>query len=238
MNDDLGVKEQNRFDRLRAEWQANVDLHKYHDDLKQKRFTHLLAVQTAIIAVFGLLVSNGVSNNKPVLCFVALGICIFAYALLRVFHNMDRRARGFVDVVKGKILLLEEKSRLFSTPISTYSEQFSLLSRKGDPILQEYLRVRSIQNDRLQQLLNASPAHLGEETIIVYFQRFWIIASLAAFIGTLGGINKFLTIQFEIFQSDVPRFYIVLIILSCVSGFFSGIFGMITWNFFSKIHNN
>lgn len=41
--------------RLLEEWKANNDLLKLYEDLKQKRFSHFLTIQTAFLAFFGLL---------------------------------------------------------------------------------------------------------------------------------------------------------------------------------------
>ena len=47
---------------LLEEWKANNDLVKFYEDLKQKRFSHFLTIQTAFLAVFGLLVRDAMDD--------------------------------------------------------------------------------------------------------------------------------------------------------------------------------
>ena len=47
-------------DELGEEWKANLDLLKFYETLKQQRFSHFLAIQTAFLAIFGLLAREAI----------------------------------------------------------------------------------------------------------------------------------------------------------------------------------
>ena len=40
------------------EWKANDDLFKFHEDLKQKRFSYFLTIHTAFIALYGIVLKE------------------------------------------------------------------------------------------------------------------------------------------------------------------------------------
>ena len=46
--------------RLLEEWKANLDLLKFYETLKQQRFAHFLTIQTAFLAIFGLLAKEAI----------------------------------------------------------------------------------------------------------------------------------------------------------------------------------
>lgn len=48
------------YTRLLEEWKANLDLLKFYETLKQQRFAHVLTIQTAFLAIFGLLAKDAI----------------------------------------------------------------------------------------------------------------------------------------------------------------------------------
>lgn len=97
------------FRRILEEWKVNVDLHKFHDNLGQQRFRHFLAIQTAFLAIFGLLIRESVNLSNCWLAFLATIASVFA--LTTAWHGwlMHRRGRFYIDAIKANLLLLEQE---------------------------------------------------------------------------------------------------------------------------------
>ena len=52
--------------RLLEEWRANLELLKFYETLKQQRFAHFLTIQTAFLAIFGLLGKEAMSRPSGI----------------------------------------------------------------------------------------------------------------------------------------------------------------------------
>ncbi|MBI3119820.1 MAG: hypothetical protein HYZ00_14090, partial [Candidatus Hydrogenedentes bacterium] len=170
--------------RLLEEWKANNDLAKFHEDLKQKRFAYFLTIQTAFLAIFGLLARETLGDLNPVRLLGLVVVSVPALFIASYFIRIDARARAYVDTVKGKLLLIEEEWRqLFPTNhFSTYKQQFAILVHRKPEMIDKYLAVRGLVVDPFATLINTKAAHVGEETILRLFQWLWGI--LLALAGT------------------------------------------------------
>src|SRR5512147_2202551 len=95
--------------RLLEEWKANNDLLKFYEDLKQKRFAYFLSIQTAFLAVFGLVArdATGHMSMASLTAFVLISIppLLIAYYYIQV----DLRSRAFIDTFNTHLLMIEEE---------------------------------------------------------------------------------------------------------------------------------
>jgi hypothetical protein len=163
--------------RLLEEWKANNDLFKFHEDLKQKRFAHFLTIQTAFLAIFGLLGKETLSD--PTLVRL-LGLVLMSAPPLFIasyFIRVDARARAYVDTTKAKLLLIEEewKTLFPANHFTTYEQQFEVLVHHKGEVVDKYLGVRNLNADPYKALIHATAAHVGEETILRLFWWLWMI---------------------------------------------------------------
>lgn len=182
---------------LLEEWKANNELFKWHEDLKQKRFSFFLSFQTAFLAAIALLVREIFSQKGP-LCattslnyiavlVVVLVISAMALIVVRTYASMDKRARSFVDTVKSKILIIENNwnERYPDTAFSTYRGQFAILVHRRTAEVQRYQDVRGIAGDRFAEKINAPAAHMTEELLFRCFTGCWVLLSALSIIGLL-----------------------------------------------------
>lgn len=169
------------------EWKANNELFKWHEDLKQKRFTHFLTLQTALLAICGVLIKDAItikfSDATQILMFFVI------YSMLSLpsiflgyqFLNMDKRARAYVDTVKAKLLIIESNwmKKFPEESFSTYSEQFSTLVHRDEYVVSLYTNARGIgANDPYIRRIKSGAAHIGEEYVIRFFIALWIVLSI------------------------------------------------------------
>lgn len=173
--------------RVIDEWKANIDLQKFHDNVKHQRISHFLSIQVALLAVGGLLIKE---STEHALAWVAFLLpAIVGAALSRVYLGMDLRARAYIDVVKGRLLMLEsEWNQLHPrSPLTTYTDQRLLLSLKcTDPSkremrLKEYETARMFgESDTLRAQLEAPVAHIGERRLFLVMLVLWLAAAMTA----------------------------------------------------------
>lgn len=171
--------------RLLEEWKANNDLLKFYEDLKQKRFAHFLAIQTAFLAVFGLLAKDALAvfsmASMTALVLIAIPPLVISFYFIRV----DTRSRAFVDTTNTRLLLIEEEWKTHSPEnhFSTYQQLFAVLSRRDGEVVEKYLGVRKLKGDSFSALVQSKSAHASEHSILRLFWWLWIIlASMAALI--------------------------------------------------------
>ena len=171
-----------------SEWKENHDLFKYHEDLKQKRFSYFISIQTALIALTGVL-TRLLYNDSDSSWFVLNLISIFALLIAYVFRGLDSRARDYVDTVKGKLLSLERawNKEHSKQSFSTYTEQFEILVHKRN--IDKYLLARGLGNkDRMLKIVNKtgnSAAHILEEKLFHIFIGLWIVVFIGALCASL-----------------------------------------------------
>ena len=171
--------------RLLEEWKANNDLLKFHEDLKQKRFFHFLTIQTAFLAIFGLLAREAL--HAPTLVSL-LGLVLMSTPPLFIafyFIRVDARGRAFVDTANTRLLLLEEEwKKLFpDNHFATYGQQFAVLAHRDAAVVDMYLGVRKLNHDPYKKLIHAASAHAGEAAILRLFFSLWIVMLCAALIA-------------------------------------------------------
>ena len=158
------------------EWKINNDLFKYHEDLKQKRFTYFLTLQTAFLALFGLVFRSMPSNFRPEFFIVLILIPIPPLFFTYYISHLDSRARAYIDTIKTKLLLIENEWEINNPTgcFSTYTEQFEVLVHKKEKTIRKYLEIRKINNDEYKELLNSGAAYVRESKIISMFKILWI----------------------------------------------------------------
>jgi hypothetical protein len=160
--------------RLLEEWKANNDLFKFHEELKQKRFTHFMTIQTAFIAIISILAKYTFDNinktNSLILLALAL-ISLLPMVLAFYFLSMDARARAYVDTVKGKLLLIEDEWRQHfpGNHFATYEEQFAILVHRNPDTIEKYITIRGIKKDPYYELIETKAANISEKKILWLF---------------------------------------------------------------------
>lgn len=179
----MGCKRDNETFRL--EWKENNDLFKFHEDLKGKRFSYFLTIQTALIALLSILTRFLYKDDDPA-WFILNGISIFSIFVTYIFLKIDGRGRDYVDTIKGKLLLVEAywKNEYPKAAYTTYSEQFNILVHKNESVIQKYVDVRGIgKKDRLMAIplvSGNSAAHKMESNIFYVFYLLWVIIFILA----------------------------------------------------------
>jgi Tfp pilus assembly protein PilE len=179
------------------EWKANNELFKWHEDLKQKRFSFFLSFQTAFLAGVVLLVKGLFSQSDSLhassklsdISILIMVIIISAMALIvvRAYASMDKRARAFVDTIKSKLLIIEKnwKDKFPNSSFSTYHEQFAILVHRHSECVLRYQNVRNIKGDKFTAKVFAPAAHMTEELLFRCFTGIWILFTIAATICIL-----------------------------------------------------
>ena len=177
---------------LLEEWKANNDLFKYHEDLKQKRFSYCFALQSAMLALSGLLLREALASANLLTLIAGTIFSGIGIQISRLFINTDRRARAYVDAVKGKLLVIEStwRQRDPATSFSTYSEQFSVLVHHDAEVTNRYLAARGLRNDPLQKLLCTGAAYVSETQILKAMKWLWISVTVSSIITLFFHIAK------------------------------------------------
>ena len=95
--------------RLLEEWKANLDLLKFYETLKQHRFSHFLTIQTAFLAIFGLLAKEAIGVFSLVAIAALVVVPVAPLFISYYFVRLDERGRAFVDTANTRLLLIEEE---------------------------------------------------------------------------------------------------------------------------------
>lgn len=168
--------------RFLEEWKASNDLLKFYEDLKQKRFSHFLTIQTAFLAVFGLVARDTMGHvsmlGLSAIVLISIPPLVISYYCMRV----DVRSRAFIETVKGRLLLLEEEWRAAcpSEHFSTYTDLLTLLAGRDRDVTARYLRVHTADADDYARLLRSKSAHGSEHAIMRLFWYLWLVLIAAA----------------------------------------------------------
>jgi len=163
--------------RLLEEWKANLDLLKFYETLKKQRFSHFLTIQTAFLAIFGLLAKEAIGVFSLVTMAALVVVPIAPLFMSFYFMRLDARGRAFVDTANTRLLVIEDEWKaLFPTNhFSTYQQQFAVLSRRDAAAAQKYLQVRNLGDDPYRTLVQSKSAHVSEAAILRLFWWLWII---------------------------------------------------------------
>ena len=163
--------------RLLEDWKANFDLHKFYETLKQQRFSHFLAIQTAFLAIFGLIAREAIGVFSLVSMAALVLVPVAPLFISFYFMRLDARGRAFVDTANTRLLLLEAEwaSAFPQNHFSTYQQQFALLSRRDPQTTDRYIRVRGLADDPYQQLVASRSAHASETAILRLFWWLWVV---------------------------------------------------------------
>lgn len=163
--------------RLLEEWKANLDLLKFYETLKQQRFSHFLTIQTAFLAIFGLLAKEAIGVFSLVTMAALVVVPVAPLFISFYFMRLDARGRAFVDTANTRLLVIEDEwKELFPTNhFSTYQQQFAVLSRRDAAAVEQHLRVRKLRDDPYKTLAQSKSAHASEAAILRLFWWLWII---------------------------------------------------------------
>lgn len=146
--------------RILEEWKVNIELHKWHDNLKQTRFRYFLAIQTALFAgLFGLF--NEIlkpNSQKGFLAIAVIALAIYALLNINASKRMNQRAYDYVQHVKNYIRLLEKQwNEIFPNhPLSTYQLQYEVLSLQKKIVSGDPPKVTNFRPKSLSQSANES----------------------------------------------------------------------------------
>ncbi|MEO8677245.1 MAG: hypothetical protein ABI569_16835 [Casimicrobiaceae bacterium] len=170
--------------RLLEEWKANLDLLKFYETLKQQRFAHFLTIQTAFLAIFGLLAKEAIGVFSLVALATLVVVPIAPLFLAYYFMRLDARGRAFVDTANTRLLLIEDewKAQFPGNHFSTCRQQFSVLSRRDDQFVPKYLAIRNVADDSYETLIKAPSAHASEAAILRLFWWLWVIVFSFSFL--------------------------------------------------------
>jgi hypothetical protein len=171
--------------RLLEEWKANNELLKFYEDLKQKRFSHFLTIQTAFLAFFGLLAKDALGAPSMVSLTALFLIAIPPLIISFYFIRVDMRSRAFVDATNTRLLLIEEEWKRLcpESHFSTYQGLFAVLSRHDPETVETYRRARNLDDDPFERLTQSKSAHASEHAILRMFWWLWI--ALAGLAGSI-----------------------------------------------------
>jgi hypothetical protein len=163
--------------RLLEEWRANLDLLKFYETLKQQRFAHFLTIQTAFLAIFGLLAKEAIGVFSLVTMATLAVIPIPPLFIAYYFLALDARGRAFIDTANTRLLMIEQewKALFPDNHFATYQQQFAVLSRRDPAIVERYRAARGLAGDTFPKLVEAPSAHVSEAAILRLFWWLWII---------------------------------------------------------------
>lgn len=180
--------------RLLEEWKVNLDLLKFYEQLKQQRFSHFLTIQTAFLAMFALVAkealatSTTVSMTSLLVSLASLAVIPIAPLLLCFFFlRLDARNRAFIDTANTRLLLLEDEWKVHfpDNHFTTYHNQFGVLSRREEQLVEKYRAVRGLTQDPYPKLIRAPSAHASETAILRSFLWIWIFLCSAGWLHLL-----------------------------------------------------
>lgn len=163
--------------RLLEEWKANLDLLKFYETLKQQRFAHFLSIQTAFLAIFGLLAKEAIGVFSIVTLAALAVIPVAPLVIAYYFTRLDARGRAFVDTANTRLMLIEDDwQRQFpDNHFTTYRQQFGVLSRRDRALIDRYADTRDLASDPYRALVEAPSAHASESAIIRLFVWVWAV---------------------------------------------------------------
>lgn len=170
------------------EWKANNDLYKWHEDLKQKRFSYFLTIQTAFVALYGLVLKELLVEESILLSVFLLFVAFPPLIIVCIYSLMDKRARSYIDTIKAKLLLIEKSWAEAGSKesFSTYTEQFEVLVHRKQKTVELYLEIRGIgPTDPFVELIRTKAAHLGEEKLFFMFKFLWLVFIIVAILMNL-----------------------------------------------------
>ena len=112
------------------EWKINVELYKWHVQIKHARITQFLTIQAGIFAG-GAYVTEKVilatNIGRPFLTGVVVGVCIIGYHFSVWYDAADKRAAEYLNEVRRYIREIESSD--VSTGLSTFTVQYEKLSK-------------------------------------------------------------------------------------------------------------
>lgn len=164
-------------------WKAGVELHKFHDGLKQDRAKRFTNVQIALSGGFGFSL-HSISNHQDL---NSINIFLFSGGITAVaglfyswiFRALDRRAAEYVRIVKNQVREVERHlvDEFRAIAFLPYEGQYRVINRRDCILSKEaiYFKIKNDNEDkknrRVISLLKdtlkiLAPAHIKEQLII------------------------------------------------------------------------
>jgi len=162
---------------LLEEWKANNDLVKFYEDLKQKRLSNFLTIQTAFLAVFGLLARDATEDMSMVSLTAFSLIAVPPLVISYYFMRIDVRTRAFVETMRTHLLLIEQEwaARSPDHHFSTYRDTLSVLIEQDPEMTARYVAARGATGDQYARMLKSKSAHNSEHAIMRLFWYVWLV---------------------------------------------------------------
>ena len=161
------------------EWKVNLDLLKFYETLKQQRFAHFLSIQTAFLAIFGLLAKEAIGVFSLVTLAALAVIPVAPLVIAFYFTRLERaraRFRGHGQHAPAADRKRVARSRHPTTHSRRIPSSSGLLSRRDAELVDRYVEMRGVADDPYLKCSSKAPsAHASESAIIRLFLWVWLI---------------------------------------------------------------
>jgi hypothetical protein len=174
-------------DTLIELWKKLVDLHIFHDDLKQQRLRFFLMVEVALLAGFALVVEQAFSADRfsAKLAFVvmAFGATFVGQTLARRTEAMDKRTADYVRTVKNQLrnIELRLKTQVPQLHLMPYEGQYKVLNERSLTLDANghYEDLVKVANSQKNFSISAEhPASFHERRLIRTLSLVWGLGTL------------------------------------------------------------
>lgn len=191
-------------DTLIELWKKLVDLHIFHDSLKQQRLRYFLIVQTALLAGFALVIEQSFSARRLcaqlVFIAVALGASFLGQMLARRTELMDKRTADYVRTVKNQLRNIEHrlKAQVPQLKVMPYEGQFKVLNEHSLTLdaSGHYADMQKTANQQKHFTISAEhPATHHERHMIRSLRLVWIVAAGLTVIVAIMQVLPYLSVS-------------------------------------------
>jgi hypothetical protein len=174
-------------DTLIEIWKKLVDLHIFHDDLKQQRLRFFLMVQVALLAGFALVLEQAYAaerfSAKIVFVVMALGATLIGLMLARRTEAMDKRTADYVRTVKNQLrnIELRLKAQVPQLKVLPYEGQFMVLNERSLTLdaSGHYQDMAKVANQQKHFSISAEhPATFHERHLIRSLSLVWRVGAV------------------------------------------------------------
>lgn len=170
-------------------WEKLVDLHIFHDELRQERLKHFYPIQIALVGGVGLSIqqclTQGELTGRIAFWIFALSLSFLGARFTRTMKSMNARAAEYVTTIKRQLHQIENFIVTRAPEVSPlpYQGQFRVLNQRSMLITDNgiYEEVPPAQR-RLN--LQTLPASTSEGFLINTLNWGWVFASIS--IAALG----------------------------------------------------
>jgi len=146
---------------LLSEYQANLELWKHDDNLRQQRFTIFLSINSLLLVALGGLVT--LSTSILVAAFIAILISLFGFPICLMWQSIQARNAEYIRFRRYQLRFIESKLK----PMSTFTNQWNALAKH------ETVRFENIKDEFVikKQAKGSSTAIEGK--LPIFLAIFW-----------------------------------------------------------------